>query len=78
MDQVIRGLEEFSAAYLDDLIVFSETWPAHLQRIGRILQHLHEAGLTAKAKKYNFGADHCVYLGHIVGGGTVCLEASKL
>ena len=78
MDQVIRGLGEFLAAYLDDLIVFSETWTEHLQHIRAILQRLREAGLTAKAKKCKFGTDHCVHLGHIVGGGTVYPESAKL
>jgi len=78
MDRVIQGLGDFSAAYLDDLIVFSETWAEHLQHVRTILQRLREAGLTAKARKCNFGADHCVYLGHVVGSGTVRPESTKL
>ena len=78
MDRVIQGLGDFSAAYLDDLIVFSETWAEHLQHVRTILQRLREAGLTAKARKCHFGADHCVYLGHVVGGGTVHPESTKL
>jgi len=61
MDRVIQGLGDFSAAYLDDLIVFSETWAEHLQHVETILQRLREAGLTAKVRKCNFGADHCIY-----------------
>ena len=78
MDGVIQGLGDFSAAYLDDLIVFSETFEEHLHQLRKVLQRLREAGLTAKAKKCLFGADHCVYLGHIVGGGVVCPELTKL
>ena len=78
MDRVIQGLDEFAAAYLDDLIIFNETFDDHLKHIRRILKRLREAGLTAKGKKCLFGADHCVYLGHIVGGGQVRPEQSKL
>ena len=31
-----------------------------------------------KAKKSQFGADHCVYLGHLVGGGIVQPETAKI
>ena len=41
-------------------------------------EFLKKAGVTAKGKKCLFGADHCVYLGHIVGGGEVRPEQGKL
>lgn len=37
MDQVIHGLEEYTAAYLDDLIIFSETFEDHLKNIKEVL-----------------------------------------
>ena len=64
MDRVIHGQGELSAAYLDDLIIFSETFQ-------EVLLRLREAGLTAKAKKCFFGVDKCLYLGHVVGVGVV-------
>ena len=76
MGCVIRGLE-FAAAYLDDLIVFSESWEDHLIHIRSVLERLRKAGLTAKAKKCEFGASECVYLGHIVGSGSVKPETDK-
>ncbi len=30
MDRVLQGLEEFSAAYLDDVVVYSTSWKDHL------------------------------------------------
>ena len=76
MDCVIRGLE-FAAAYLDDLIVFSESWEDHLIHICSVSERLRKAGLTAKAKKCEFGASECVYLGHIVGSGSVKRETDN-
>ena len=78
MDQVVRGLDDFSAAYLDDLVIYSETWEDHLQHLHQILQRLQDAVLTAKAKKCQFGMAHCVYVGHIVGSGTVHPEPTKV
>ena len=76
MDRVIHGLN-FAAAYLDDLIIFSESWEDHLTHIQMVLERLRQAGLTVKARKCEFGASECVYLGHIVGSGTVRPEEDK-
>ena len=48
MDHLIEGLENFTAAYLDDLVIYSENWRDHLQHVESVLFKLREAGLTAK------------------------------
>uniref|UniRef100_A0A1X7SMY3 Reverse transcriptase domain-containing protein n=1 Tax=Amphimedon queenslandica TaxID=400682 RepID=A0A1X7SMY3_AMPQE len=78
MDCVIRGLESFVSAYLDDIIVFSESFEEHAKHLERVLLRLREAGLTAKPQKCILGTDHCSYLGHIIGGGKVQPELDKL
>ena len=57
--------------------MFSESWEDHLIHIRSVLEQLRKAGLTAKAKKCEFGASECVYLGHIVGSGSVKPEMDK-
>ncbi len=62
MDRVIRGLGEFSAAYMDGVIIFSESWEEHLKHLRAVLDRLREAGLTTKTKKINVSwACHIVY-----------------
>ena len=78
MDRLIQGCQEFAAAYLDDLVIFSNTWEEHLQRLGEMLERLKQANLTAKAEKCQFGMGQCTYLGHKVGGGIVEPETSKI
>ena len=78
MDQVIDSLYNFTAAYLDDLDIFSNTWEEHLEHIQVVLQRLRGAGLTAKPKKSQFSVEYCIYLGDIVGGEAVRPEASKV
>ena len=73
MDHAIHGLD-FAAAYLDDLIMFSELWEEHLIHILMVLEWLHQAGLTAKARSVS---SKCVYLDHIVGSGIVQPEEDK-
>ncbi len=78
MDDLLRGTDDFAAAYMDDLVIYSGTWEEHCDHIRQVMQRLREHGLTAKPKKCQFGMRFCVYLGHIVGGGQVRPEVSKL
>ena len=77
-DLLTKDTNDFAAAYLDDLIIFSDTWEHHLQHLTLILQQLRKANLTVKPQKCQFGMAECVYLGHIVGRGVVQPEISKV
>ncbi|KAJ1199297.1 hypothetical protein NDU88_003134 [Pleurodeles waltl] len=78
VNQVLAGLDEFSAAYLDDIAVFSSTWEEHLQHLWRVLEALQKAGLTIKASKCQIGQGSVVYLGHQVGSGQVAPLQPKI
>ncbi len=43
IDQVLRGLP-FAAAYLDDIVVYSNTWEEHVQHLREVVQRLRKAG----------------------------------
>ena len=78
MDSAIRGLERHTAVYLDDIIIFSETWDEHVEHIKAVLTRLCERNLTAKPVKCKFGMQECAYLGHIVGNGQVKPDPEKV
>ena len=78
MNQLLRGMGDYAAAYLDDLIVFTTSWEGHLQHLRSVLWRLQEAGLTAKPSQCQFAMQQCVYLGHTMGGGQVRPETSKI
>ena len=78
MDVLLQEIGGYAAAYLDDLVIFSSTWEAHLSHLRSILQRLRDAGLTAKPAKCQLGMHECVYLGHIVGNGEVRPEMQKV
>ena len=71
MDRVIQGCEDYAAAYLDDLVIFSNSWKEHLEQLEVALSRIQKAGLTIKASKCQMGMEEYVYLGHIVGNGVV-------
>ena len=78
VNRVLRGLEESSGAYVDDIIVFSTLWVDHIRHLRAVLGRLKEAELTAKVSKCHFGVTACSYLGFVVVGGLVKLELSKV
>ena len=54
MDQVLRGTEGYAGVYLDDIIIFGNTWEEHLSNVKQVFQRLQDAGLTIKLKKMQF------------------------
>ena len=78
MDRVLQGLEEYAAAYLDDVVIYSSNWKDHLYHLRQVLERIQDAGLTMKLSKCQFGMAHCIYLGHVVGSGVVKPEETKL
>ncbi len=40
MDRVLQGLEEFFAAYLDDVVIYSTSWKDHLSYLGQVLKRI--------------------------------------
>ncbi|CAM5139039.1 unnamed protein product [Natator depressus] len=51
VDQLLRGMESFAVAYIDDICVFSQTWEDHVSQVRQVLDRLQGAGLTVKAEK---------------------------
>ena len=70
MNRVVSGLLG-CAVYLDDVVVYSDTWPEHLQRIQALCDRLAWANLTVNFAKCEFAKATVTYLGKVVGQGTV-------
>lgn len=78
MDDVLRGADGYAAAYIDDIVVFSETWEDHIQHLSDVLQRIHKAGLVINASKCHIAKTEVEYLGYIIGGGVICSQVSKI
>ena len=70
MDQLLGGLP-FASAYIDDVVVFSQTWEDHLNHLRTVLTRLTEAGLTVKLGKCSFARKDVLFLGHLVSQGRI-------
>ncbi|GFY31223.1 transposon Tf2-6 polyprotein [Trichonephila clavipes] len=64
--------------YLDDIIVFSETFEDHLIRLRLVLKCLQEAGLKLNSKKCLFAAQEVKILDHLVSSNGVRPDPDKI
>lgn len=48
MDKVLRGTTDYAGVYLDDIIIYGDTWEEHLKNVTSILTKIQEANLTIK------------------------------
>ena len=78
MNCVLQGCQRFAQAYIDDVVLFSRIWEEHLQHLRAVLTALQQAGHTLKLPKCQFGLKEMKHLGHIIGGGQLCLDPEKL
>ena len=68
IDQLTNGMEGFAAAYLDNLVIYSNIWEECVSHLDVVFEL---AGLTVKPRKCQLAMSLCVYLGHVIGSGVV-------
>ncbi len=78
MDILLRPHQTYAAAYIDDVVIHSETWEDHLERLRRVLLELRQAGLTANPKKCHLALPEAKYLGFQVGRGLIRPQEMKV
>ena len=78
VDGLLDGTQDYAAAYIDDVAVFSTSWTEHLEQLKEILTRVKDAGLTLRAEKCIVGAASCIYLGHEVGSGRISPMEAKI
>jgi hypothetical protein len=71
-------LDDFAIVYLDDILVFSGTWDEHVWHVKKVFDTLQREKLYVKLSKCEFGKTTLVYLGHIIGGGQLKFDPSKI
>ena len=76
MTGILKDLP-FAIAYLDDIIIFSNTPHEHLSHICMVFEKLRTANLSMKKSKCNFFSKEIQYLGHILSATGIQLLPSK-
>ena len=65
-------------AYLDDILIYSQTLEEHLNRLEMVLNRLQKRGLKLKLEKCNFRKRKVTYLGHEVSGDGISPEPQNV
>ena len=67
MEHVLEGLNmDICLEYLDDVIIFSDSYEEHLQNLETVFQRIQSYGLKLNAAKCKFFQRRVKYLGHII------------
>ena len=71
-------LDRFVLVYLDDILIYSTSDDEHERHLRCVFDQLRKHVLYAKLSKCEFGMREVDYLGHIVGGGQVRADPTKI
>ena len=77
-DTLRAYLDVFCTAYLDDILVYSDTLDEHKIHVRRIIEALSSAGLHLKPEKCEFHRQEVKYLGMIVQHNSVRMDPANV
>ena len=66
MSYALRGCEKFTAVYIDDVLIFSETVEDHLHHLKIVFGKLQENAYHARLAKCRFMTNQVKFLGHLL------------
>ena len=66
MERAIKdaGLEHCAVAFIDDVLIFSDSWEEHLLHLSKVFDMIEAIGLKCHPDKSIFGAEVIEFLGH--------------
>lgn len=76
-DTLMDYLDNFCSAYLDDIVIFSDSAEEHEEHVKKVLQRLREAGLQADTDKCEFHVQKTKFLGFIISTDGVAVDPAK-
>ena len=69
--------DDICIPYLDDIIVFSQSFAEHLEHLRTVLRRLRNHGVKLKLRKCNLFANEVCYLRRIVTKNGYCMDPSN-
>lgn len=79
INEVLREhLDDFCSAYLDDILVYSNTKEEHIEHVSKVLEKLKQAGLYLDINKYQFYVKKVKYLGLIIITKRLKMDPKKI
>jgi hypothetical protein len=77
-DTLRNFLDVFCTAYLDDILIYSDSLAEHKVHVRQVLRKLKEAGLYLKPEKCEFHVQEVKYLGLIITTEGVRMDPAKV
>ena len=77
-DILMEHLDDFCSAYLDDILIYSDSQAEHEIHVKRIMQILKDHGLQADIKKSEFSVEKTKFLGFIIGTAGIEVDPEKI
>ncbi|MBW0532670.1 hypothetical protein O181_072385 [Austropuccinia psidii MF-1] len=71
-------LEGWMVVYIDDIIIYAETWEDHVQYIDRVLSKCKPINLKISLKKCDYGQQELLALGHKVSAFSLAIDQDKV
>jgi len=71
-------LDIFCVAYLDNILIFSQSLEDHRKYVRAILRRVKETGLTLKASKCEFHTTEIEYLGYVISPQGLRMDEEKI
>ena len=75
---LMSALGNFSLVYIDDVIIFSDTYQQHLDDLSKVFKLLIDGGVKLAIKKCKFAQKSIKFLGFIVSGEGVSPDQAKV
>lgn len=78
MEQVLKNLHwETCLIYLDDILIFAQSFEEHVERVEEVLRRFRNAGLKLQPKKCHFFQKQVEYLGHVISHEGIATSPKK-
>ncbi|GAW22450.1 hypothetical protein ANO14919_119870 [Xylariales sp. No.14919] len=77
-DVLYEGLDKYTSAYLDDILIYSKTKKEHIYHVRKVLSALLRAGLHIDIKKCEFHTTETRYLGLIISTDGIKMDPAKV
>ncbi|KAI1003558.1 hypothetical protein K3495_g4642 [Podosphaera aphanis] len=79
INEVLRPyLDITCTAYIDDILIYSETLEEHKKHVNEIHKVLAKAGLKLDIKKCEFDTQNVIYLGLIISASGIQMDPQKI
>src|SRR5213083_2747646 len=77
-DVIHEYLDKFAVAYLDDILIYSNTLEEHIEHVRLVLKKLFAHGLFVKLEKCEFHVQKISYLGFVISPEGISMDPARI